>query len=76
MRVVGHEPTREDWEIAIEHRTIIGQAEGILMERFRITAEEAFDRLRTASQHTNRKVNALAAELAGTGEWPVPGPPS
>jgi len=56
-------------EIALLTRDIIGQAKGILMERYRITADEAFDRLRTASQHKNRKVRDLAEELANTGDW-------
>ena len=64
----------EQLERALESRDVIGQAKGILMERFRITADEAFDRLRMTSQHTNRKVNAVAGELAATGEWPILGP--
>jgi len=56
-------------EVALLTRDIIGQAKGILMERYRITADEAFDRLRTASQHKNRKVRDLAEELASTGDW-------
>jgi len=56
-------------ETALLTRDIIGQAKGILMERYRITADEAFDRLRTASQHKNRKVRDLAEELASTGDW-------
>jgi AmiR/NasT family two-component response regulator len=51
-------------------RDVIGQAKGILMERYRIGADEAFDRLRVASQHLNRKVHDLAADLASTGQWP------
>jgi AmiR/NasT family two-component response regulator len=39
------------------------------MERHRITEEEAFDRLRTASQRMNRKLRDLAEELARTGDW-------
>ena len=66
----------EQLQLALETRDVIGQAKGILMERFRITADEAFDLLRVASQHRNRKLNALAADLAATGEWPVPGAPS
>lgn len=58
---------------AIESRDVIGQAKGILMEREKLTADEAFDRLRIESQHTNRKVVELARELAETGEWPVGG---
>jgi len=56
-------------EVALLTRDIIGQAKGILMERYRITADEAFDRLRTASQHRNRKLRDLAEELASTGDW-------
>ena len=66
----------EQLQLALETRDVIGQAKGILMERFRITADEAFDLLRAASQHSNRKLNALAADLAATGQWPAPGPPS
>ena len=57
---------------AVESRDIIGQAKGILMERFKLSADEAFDWLREASQHTNRKVSLIAQDLAATGEWPVP----
>jgi len=60
----------EHLERALASRDVIGQAKGILMERFRITADEAFEKLRLASQHTNRKVNSLAEELAATGQWP------
>jgi AmiR/NasT family two-component response regulator len=60
-------------EVALLTRDIIGQAKGILMERYRITADEAFDRLRTASQHKNRKVRDLAEELASTGDWELSG---
>ena len=56
-------------EVALLTRDIIGQAKGILMERYRITADEAFERLRAASQHKNRKLRDLAEELASTGDW-------
>jgi transcriptional regulator with GAF, ATPase, and Fis domain len=52
---------------ALSNRDVIGQAKGILMERFKITADEAFALLVTASQQTNRKVHTVAAELAMTG---------
>ena len=54
--------------IALQSRDVIGQAKGILMERFRITAEQAFDLLIAASQNSHRKLNEVAAELAATGE--------
>lgn len=54
-------------EIAVEHRTVIGQAVGILIERHHIDAETAFDALTRVSSQTNRKVLEIARELAATG---------
>jgi GAF domain-containing protein len=53
--------------VALANRDIIGQAKGILMERFKITSDEAFDVLAKVSQDTNRKVYAVAEDLARTG---------
>jgi GAF domain-containing protein len=53
--------------IALANRDIIGQAKGILMERFKITADQAFEVLAKVSQDTNRKVYAVAEELTRTG---------
>jgi GAF domain-containing protein len=50
---------------AVEGRDVIGQAKGILMQRRGITAEEAFDVLRRASQDLNVKLADLAHTLAG-----------
>jgi AmiR/NasT family two-component response regulator len=60
-------------EAALLTRDLIGQAKGILMERYRITEDEAFERLRTASQHKNRKLRDLAEELARSGDWEASG---
>lgn len=49
---------------AIESRDIIGQAKGILMARQGITADEAFELLRSASQELNVKLVDLARCLA------------
>jgi hypothetical protein len=43
-------------EIAVEHRTVIGQAVGVLMERHDLDPETAFEALAELSQHTNRKL--------------------
>lgn len=43
---------------------MIGQAKGILMERFGIPAEEAFHRLIRASQDTNVKLADVAHWLS------------
>ncbi len=58
---------REDITVALGSRDVIGQAKGILMERFRITADQAFALLARASQDTNRKLHDIAEELALTG---------
>jgi hypothetical protein len=49
---------------AVDSRDVIGQAKGILMQRRGITADEAFDVLRRASQDLNVKLADLARTLA------------
>ena len=51
---------------AIHNRTIIGQAQGILMERLDVDAAQAFDYLRRVSSTSNRKLSEVAAEIART----------
>jgi transcriptional regulator with GAF, ATPase, and Fis domain len=65
----------ENLHLALRTRELIGQAEGILMQRERINADEAFDILRRASQHLNRKLREVAQDLVDTGEGPNTGPP-
>jgi GAF domain-containing protein len=50
----------------------IGVAIGVLMARLRIPRTQAFDLLRTVSQHTNRKLASIAAEIAETGTVDLP----
>jgi GAF domain-containing protein len=58
----------DNLERAIASRTAIGQAEGILMERHKLSAAEAFDVLRRASQDRNVKLVTIAEELILTGQ--------
>ena len=58
---------------ALATREVIGQAQGILMERERISADSAFDILRRASQHLNVKLRQVAQNLVDTGERPETG---
>jgi hypothetical protein len=60
----------EQLRMGLESRTVIGQAQGILMERLRVTPEAAFAILRTASQHLNIKLRAIAVRVVETGEDP------
>jgi hypothetical protein len=55
---------------AMHNRTIIGQAQGILMNQLGIDADQAFDYLRRVSSHSNRKLVDVAAEIARTRELP------
>ena len=54
---------------ALVNRDLIGQAKGILMERFKITSEQAFAVLAQVSQDTNRKLSSVAEDLTRTGTW-------
>ncbi|MGI5950352.1 MAG: ANTAR domain-containing response regulator [Brooklawnia sp.] len=53
----------------VSHRAI-GQAIGVLVERHRLTPEEAFARLRDASQARNLKLRDIAARIVETGQEP------
>lgn len=60
---------------AMDTRLTIGQAEGILMERYQLTADQAFALLRRWSQTTNRKLVDVArtviADRRPTSEEPT-----
>jgi transcriptional regulator with GAF, ATPase, and Fis domain len=60
----------ENLELAVANRTIIGQAEGILIERFTMTPEQAFAVLVRLSQQRNTKLHHIAADLVRTGVLP------
>ncbi|MDQ0756397.1 GAF and ANTAR domain-containing protein [Arthrobacter sp. B3I4] len=57
---------------ALIARQTIGQAEGILMERYKITAEQAFILLSRASTRSNVKLRDIAERLASSGEMLTP----
>ncbi|GAA2304243.1 GAF and ANTAR domain-containing protein [Streptomyces violaceusniger] len=48
---------------AMAHRSVIDQALGVIMGQRRCTAQEAFEILRSASQHRNIKLRELCTEL-------------
>jgi len=56
--------------LAITHRTLIGQAEGILMERYGIEADQAIRALTRVSQDSNRKLFDIAREVVSTRRAP------
>jgi transcriptional regulator with GAF, ATPase, and Fis domain len=62
--------TEEQLRSAIASRTVLGQAQGILMERYKISPEKSFEVLRRVSQDSNVKVRDVAQRLVETGETP------
>jgi AmiR/NasT family two-component response regulator len=58
---------------ALEHRTTIGEALGIIMERLGITDEQALRYLKRLSQSHNVKVHDLAALIVETRVLPGQG---
>lgn len=50
-------------DTALESRTVIGQAVGILMERYQVDRDQAFRFLTRLSQNSNTKLREVAAEL-------------
>ena len=62
-----------NFETALSSSRQIGTAMGILMAQRKVSSDEAFALLRTASQHLNRKLRDIAAEVEETGELPSDG---
>jgi transcriptional regulator with GAF, ATPase, and Fis domain len=55
---------------AIDSRNLVGQAQGILMERYALSADAAFAVLRRYSQEQNRKLHTVAQQLIETRRLP------
>lgn len=53
----------EGLQTALDSRSTIGQAQGILMQKFDIDSEAAFEFLKRISQHENRKLATLAEAI-------------
>jgi ANTAR domain len=58
-------------ERALASSRRIGAAMGVLMASLRLTEEQAFDALRTVSQHSHRKLRDVADDVLLTGELPT-----
>ncbi len=63
----------ENLVVALDTRTLIGQATGLLMERFDLSPDQAFAALARISQTRNIKLRAVAEHLVRTRQ--LPGPP-
>jgi GAF domain-containing protein len=60
----------ENLRRALESRAVIDQAKGILMERYKLTADMAFQTLARVSMQTNTRVRDVADTLVRTGVLP------
>jgi transcriptional regulator with GAF, ATPase, and Fis domain len=58
---------QHQFESALASRDTIGQAKGMIMERFDVDAVRAFELLRKLSQDSNRPLHRLAEELISRG---------
>lgn len=61
----------EGMQVAIDVRKLIGQAQGILMERFDVDADSAFAVLRRYSQHHNMKIQDVAGWVVENRRAPI-----
>jgi GAF domain-containing protein len=61
----------DNLQVALESRAVIDQAKGVLMERYKMSADQAFQLLASASMNANKKVRDIADHLVSTGELPV-----
>jgi GAF domain-containing protein len=60
----------EQLEVEMDNRTVIGQAQGILMERFDLEPDTAFRVLARFSSSLNIKVHDVARQIVATGHLP------
>ncbi len=56
---------------ALDSNRVIGTAIGIVMAGYRLTAAQGFQLLAKASQHSNRKLREIAAEVVDSGKLPL-----
>ena len=56
---------------ALDSNRVIGTAIGIVMAGYRLTAAQGFQLLARASQHSNRKLREIAAEVVDSGKLPL-----
>jgi GAF domain-containing protein len=61
----------EHLRAGMTNRDVIGQAKGIMMERHKLTADQAFGVLARVSQQLNRKLVDIAREVTETGAVPA-----
>ncbi|MEP6560670.1 MAG: GAF and ANTAR domain-containing protein [Nakamurella sp.] len=68
--VLAYARTERNLWRAIDARNLTGQAQGMLMARYQLTADQAFGVLRRYSQDRNIKLSVIAEQLTTTGQLP------
>jgi GAF domain-containing protein len=58
----------DNLQVALESRAVIDQAKGVLVERYKLTPDRAFQLLARTSMNANRKLRDVADHLVRTGE--------
>jgi hypothetical protein len=61
----------EHLDTAMSSRATIEQAKGVLMERLKLSSDQAFELLARASMVRNTKLRDVADEVVTTGEFPL-----
>lgn len=72
--VLGRVVSEQDLRAALHTRTLIGQATGVVMERYGLSADRGFEYLIRVSQATNVKLRDVAAEIVRGPETPSSDP--
>lgn len=67
---VRHRRRQDNLQRALDTRTVIGQAEGIVMARYDVTADQAFAVVTRCSQLGNVKLREVAAHVVRVRELP------
>jgi GAF domain-containing protein len=70
---LGHAWKHENLQQAIHNRTVIGNAIGLVMERFQLDNQAAFAYLARMSSTSNEKLKDIAAQLVDEANARVPG---
>jgi hypothetical protein len=65
VAVLAADRTRQ-FDAALASRDVIGQAKGMLMERFSVDAQHAFDLIKRLSQETNTPIRVLAQQITAS----------
>jgi hypothetical protein len=58
----------DNLQMALDSRAVIEQGKGVLIERYKLTPDQAFQLLARASMNSNRKLRDVADHLIHTGE--------